>query len=98
MRDVFDFIADYLHLKRPGSVPVWAMYFLASVLEWLPHSLKVGRARLLTKARVTQFSKGYDLSGVMSPPPLGFVCETRYRVGLAAMLDEYIRVPRGVSE
>ena len=55
--------------------------------------LRRGRLRLLTKARVQQYTRGYDLSGVMELPPLGFIPATGHRAGLAAMLDDFRQQP-----
>jgi nucleoside-diphosphate-sugar epimerase len=89
MKQVFDFIADYWGVKRPRKIPCWPLTVAASVAALLPERLRVGRLRLLTKARVLQYSKGYDLSQVITPPSLGFSPETGYREGLVKMLDDY---------
>jgi nucleoside-diphosphate-sugar epimerase len=89
MRQVFYFIADYLGAKRPRHFPYLPLSLAASVADVLPDILKVGRLKLLTTARVRQYSRGYDLSGVLNPPPLGFVPPTGYEVGLPRMLDDY---------
>ena len=89
MREVFYLIANYLHVKPPRHVPYLPMAVAASVAELLPDKLKVGRLKLLTTARVQQYSRGYDLSGVLDPPPLGFVPPTSYQSGMPRMLDDY---------
>lgn len=91
MKQVFYFIADYLGAKRPKKVSRGLLSFVSSVVAMLPEKLKFGRLRLLTKSRLLQYSKGYDLSGVTDPPPLGFVAPTGYQEGLAKMLDDYKR-------
>jgi dihydroflavonol-4-reductase len=87
MREVFDYLAALLNTQPPRSAPSWLAYVLASIVERLPQRLRAGRFRLLTRARVLQYSKGYDLSGVLDPPPFGFVCPTHYKDGFRKMLD-----------
>src|SRR5262249_35924223 len=82
----FDVIADRLRARRPRSVPCWLLQVGAMVAAMLPRSLRRGRLKLLTRARVQQYSRGYDLSGVLNPPPLGFTPPTGYREGLTHML------------
>lgn len=89
MKQVFDYIADYIGGKRPRKIPYWPLYLGSLIVELLPESFKVGRLKILTKARVMQYSRGYDLSGVINPPPLGFTPDTKYKEGMAKMLDEY---------
>lgn len=91
MREVFDLIADHLGVERPSSVPSWMAEAAAAAVSLLPPRLRVGRLALLTRARVLQYSRGYDLSGVLANPPLGPVPVTDYRVGLRRMLDDYLR-------
>lgn len=91
LRQVFYFMADYLGVKPPRHMPYLPLSLAASVVAFLPEKLRVGRLKLLTKARVQQYSRGYDLSGIFNPPPLGFVPPTSYQVGLAKMLDHYQR-------
>jgi nucleoside-diphosphate-sugar epimerase len=88
MRDVFYFLAEQLAVPPPRSVPSAIAGAIASVVAHAPGFLRRGRLRLLTKARVAQYSKGYDLRGVLDPPPLGFLCETTYREGFPEMLKE----------
>ena len=89
MKQIFYFIADYLHVKRPRAIPGWPLSLAAFALSFFPEKLKFGRCKLLTKARLSQYSKGYDLSGLMTPSPLGFVASTNFREGLSKMLDDY---------
>jgi nucleoside-diphosphate-sugar epimerase len=88
MRDVFDYLAELLGQPQPHSMASWIARAAASVACVLPASLRTGRLRLLTKARVQQYSKGYDLSGVLAPVPAGFACRTGYREGFRKMLDD----------
>lgn len=92
MQEVFYFIADYLGVKRPRHVPYWPLSVAASIVGGLPPLLRLGRLKLLTKPRVLQYSKGYDLSNLINPSPLGFVPETKYKEGLSSMLDEYKKI------
>ena len=85
-------MADYLGVKRPGHVPYWPVSIAASMVGFLPRELRWGRLKFLTKARVLQYSRGYDLSRVINPPPLGFMAGTRYKEGLSKMLDEYKKI------
>jgi hypothetical protein len=59
--------------------------------------LRIGRLKLLTTARVRQYSRGYDLSGVLHPAPLGFVPPTSYEIGMPKMLDDYRRHRSGTG-
>jgi nucleoside-diphosphate-sugar epimerase len=92
MKQVFHFIADYLGVKRPRHVPYWPLSIAASIVGIIPPPLRFGRLKLLTKNRVAQYSKGYDLSTFIDPPPLGFVAGTKYTEGLSNMLDEYKKI------
>jgi nucleoside-diphosphate-sugar epimerase len=88
MREIFDYLAVLLHARPPRTAPSWIAYALASAVEVIPERLRRGRLRLLTKHRVLQYSKGYDLSGVLDPPPFGFVCQTGYRAGFREMIKD----------
>jgi nucleoside-diphosphate-sugar epimerase len=88
--DVFTFISDYLGAPRPRYVPRWPLAVGAAICDLLPKSLKIGPLAMLTRARLRQYSMGYDLSGVLDHPLLGQVRMTSYRVGLSRMLDEYL--------
>jgi nucleoside-diphosphate-sugar epimerase len=90
MAGVFNFIAEYLGAPRPRSAPGWPLAIGASINELLPRIMKVGPLAMLTKARVRQYSRGYDLSGVLDHPALDHVRMTNFRVGLSRMLDEYM--------
>ncbi len=89
MRQVFDFIADYLGAQRPSTIPYWPVSLAASLAALVPEKWRRGRLRLLTKARVQQYSRGYDLTGVLDTLPPGFHPRTGYREGLARMLEDY---------
>lgn len=88
--DVFNFLADRLGVPRPGRVPYPVALLACSLVGLLPAAWRPGRLRLLTRARVRQYSRGYDLSGVLEPPPLGFRAPTGYREGLAEMVEDYL--------
>jgi nucleoside-diphosphate-sugar epimerase len=88
MRDVFYHLADFMGVPRPRSMPASLAWILASVAEMMPERFRKGRLKLLTKSRVLQYSKGYDISGVLQPPPLGFVCGTDYKAGFAEMFRD----------
>jgi nucleoside-diphosphate-sugar epimerase len=89
MSDVFNFIADYLGVSRPRSIPSLPLRGVAQLLQGVPLGMRPGRLKLLTPARVTQYSRGYDLSQVLFHPLLNKVQMTDYRVGLARMLDDF---------
>jgi len=99
MKQVFYFIADHLGIPRPKSVPYGLLSLATRIVSALPESLRLGRLKLLTPTRLLQYSKGYDLSGVMNPLPHGFVSSMGYQEGLALMLEDYKRSlrPSGVS-
>lgn len=88
MREVFDYLAELLGAPHPRTMPSKLAAMIAAIVGVLPHSLRKGRLRLLTKARVLQYSKGYDLSGVSTSPPLGFVFNTDFRSGFREMLGK----------
>jgi UDP-glucose 4-epimerase len=90
LRDVFDFVADRLGVKRPSSLPATPLRLAAALVNLLPRRLRRGRLKLLTPARVRQYSRGYDLSGLLRSP-VGVPTPTGYRDGLARMLDDYLR-------
>jgi UDP-glucose 4-epimerase len=97
LRSVFDFVADSLDESRPGSVPLWATRLAANVVGVLPRPWRRGRLEMLTHARVVQFSRGYDLSGVLDRKLMERVGATDYREGLRHMLSDYVAlrtVPR----
>ena len=87
---VFRFIADYMDAPSPRCVPSWPLAIGATVCERIPASLRIGPLAMLTRARLRQYSMGYDLSGVLDHPLLSRVPMTSYRVGLSRMLDEYL--------
>ena len=90
LRDVFDFIADYLHVGRAKTVPLWIAQLGASVVGVVPRRWRWGRLEMLTPARVLQFSRGYDLSAVVDRSLMDRVDLTDYRDGLAQMLADYL--------
>lgn len=92
MREVYNLLADSMHVPRPASVSSRLLYPLAAVAERLPRFCRPGRLALLTTARVTQYSRGYDMSGVLEPAPLGFIPPTGFRDGLTLMLTDYLRL------
>lgn len=87
---IFDFIADYLQVKRPRRLSYGLVRMATEIVRLLPKRMLVGRLKLLTRARVRQYSQGYDMSGV-DLSPLGFKPSTPYDVGMAKMLDDYFR-------
>jgi nucleoside-diphosphate-sugar epimerase len=93
--DVFTFIADYLGAPRPRSLPRWPLTIGAAICDVLPKSLRVGPLAMLTKARLRQYSMGYDLSRLLDHPLLSKIQMTNYRVGLSRMLDEYLAQQAG---
>lgn len=97
IRDVFDFIASYLGVSRPSSVPSLPLRVVADLLRPLPLGLRLGRLKLLTPARVMQYSRGYDLSEVLTQPLLTQMQMTDYSEGLPLMLDDFIRGRAGVG-
>jgi 2-alkyl-3-oxoalkanoate reductase len=88
--DVFKFVADYLDAPRPRYVPRWPLAIGVAICDLLPKSLRIGPLAMLTRARLRQYSMGYDLSGVLDHPLLTQIPMTSYRVGLSRMLDEYL--------
>jgi 2-alkyl-3-oxoalkanoate reductase len=88
--DVFSFIAEYLGVPRPHSVPRWPLAIGATFCNLLPRPLRIGPLAMLTPARFRQYSRGYDLTGVFDHPLLSQIRMTSYRVGLSRMLDEYV--------
>lgn len=91
MRELFTEIAARLQVPSPRSLPRWPLAAAASVNTWIPPALRVGRLKLLTPARVRQYSNGYDLSGLWDDPILHRISLTPWRVGLSHMLDDYER-------
>jgi nucleoside-diphosphate-sugar epimerase len=90
LRMVFDCVADYLELPRPGSVPLSIVRLAAKVAGVVPRACRRGRLEMLTDARVLQFSRGYDLSGVLNRQLMERVGVTEYREGLHRMLADYV--------
>jgi nucleoside-diphosphate-sugar epimerase len=94
LREVFSFAADQLGVDPPKSVPLWAARLAAAGVSVLPSQLRRGRLGLLTRARVLQFSRGYDLSSVLDRPTLEAVGLTDFRDGLERMLADYVAAER----
>jgi nucleoside-diphosphate-sugar epimerase len=90
LADVFNFLADHLGVARPGRVSFGLLRLATEVVRWLPPPLRLGRLKLLTRARLAQYSRGYDLSGTHSSLFLDNVPLTGYRDGLQAMLADYL--------
>ena len=89
LRSVFDFIADHLGIARPGRLPLWLARLAASVVDTLPLGWRPGRLKMLTRARVLQFSSGYDLTPILSGQSFGQTRLTPYQEGLPIMLADY---------
>jgi nucleoside-diphosphate-sugar epimerase len=97
LRDVFRLAADQLGVRPPKSVPLWAAQLAAAGVSVLPSRLRRGRLELLTRARVLQFSRGYDLSSVLDEPTLEAIGLTDYRDGLTQMLADYVATERAAT-
>jgi nucleoside-diphosphate-sugar epimerase len=89
MRDVFDYIADEMGVARPRSVPALPLLVAANCIRWWPAHRRPGRLKLLTPARVLQYSRGYDLSQVLDLPRLSSIEMTDYHAGIQAMLHDF---------
>jgi nucleoside-diphosphate-sugar epimerase len=87
---VFDFLADLLGVKRPARAPYLLVRLACEMVSLLPGRLRQGRLALLTRARVAQYSQGYDLSGTISPEFLDSVPLTSWKVGLTRMVEDYL--------
>ena len=94
LRLVFDFIADQLQIGRAGSAPLWVAQLGASAVTFVPRRFRVGRLEMLTRERVQQFSRGYDLTGVLQPRDLDGLRMTDYKEGLRQMLSDYVAIER----
>ena len=97
LRNVFDFIADYLDVPRPRSAPLWVAQLGASAVTFVPRRFRVGRLEMLTRARVQQFSRGYDLTRVLQSRELEGLRMTDYKDGLRSMLSDYVASERASS-
>jgi nucleoside-diphosphate-sugar epimerase len=91
IKDVFEFVADYLGADHPRKVPYSLVRLGAMMASRIPESLRVGPLKLLTPARVMQYSRGYDLSRVLDHPMLDEISMTSYSLGLCRMLDDYMK-------
>lgn len=96
LASVFDFIADQLNRPRPKRVPYLLVKVAADLCSLLPQSFLFGRLKLLTKARVQQYSKGYDMTGV-NCAPLGCGPKTSYKIGIPRMIDDYFNPQKAKS-
>jgi nucleoside-diphosphate-sugar epimerase len=94
---VFGELAARLRVPAPKSAPVWAVYAAWAGFGWVPAGLRPGRLKLLTRARIRQFSRGYDMSGLPPDPLLGRLGPTAAAAGLAHMIDDYLSAVRGVA-
>jgi nucleoside-diphosphate-sugar epimerase len=94
LRGTFEFAADYLGVPPPGSVPLWAARLGATLMSAVPQRYRRGRLDLLTRARVSQFSRGYDLSGVLDTRMLEEIELTDSEHGLEQMLADYVATER----
>jgi nucleoside-diphosphate-sugar epimerase len=90
IKDIFEFIADYLEVRDPREVPYSLLRLGAMTASCVPPRLRVGPLKLLTPDRVKQYSHGYDLSRVLDHPLLDEISMTSYRIGLSRMLDDYL--------
>jgi dihydroflavonol-4-reductase len=90
IKDVLEFIADYLGVQLPRKAPYSLLRLGAMMASRIPEALRFGPLRLLTPSRVTQYSRGYDLSRVLDHPLLDQISMTSYRLGLCRMLDDYL--------
>jgi nucleoside-diphosphate-sugar epimerase len=89
MKDVFNFLADRLGAVRPRRVPLWGIHAAACAVALLPEPLRLGRLKLLTRAKVECYSRGYRFSSVLDPLLLRLPL-TSYREGFARMLEDYL--------
>jgi nucleoside-diphosphate-sugar epimerase len=94
---VFGELAQRLRVPAPKSVPVWALYAAWAGVGWVPPALRPGRLKLLTRARIRQFSHGYDMTGLPPDPLLMQLNPTPAAVGLARMVEDYLRSAQGVA-
>ena len=90
LKDVFEFIANYLEAPSPRKVPYPLMRLGATIASSIPEQLRFGPLKLLTPARVTQYSRGYDLTKVLDHPLLEKLTMISHRVGLSRMLEDYM--------
>jgi nucleoside-diphosphate-sugar epimerase len=98
LRAIFDFIAEVLRLRPPGSVPLWLARAAAVMASTVPKRFRSGRLEMLTHARVQQFSRGYDLSAVLDQKTLAALDMTDYRQGLLQMLADYVALERNMTK
>jgi nucleoside-diphosphate-sugar epimerase len=90
MEDVFNFLADRLGAARPRRVPLWGIHVAACAAALLPEPLRLGRLKLLTRAKVRYYSSGYRFSAAVLDPLLLRLPLTGYREGFARMLEDYL--------
>jgi nucleoside-diphosphate-sugar epimerase len=94
---VFRELADLLHVPAPKSAPVWALYAAWAGIGWVPTALRPGRLKLLTRARIRQFSRGYDMTGLPPDPLLVRINPTPAATGLANMVADYLRTAQRLA-
>ena len=87
--DLFSRLHKIMGSSPPGKVPVFIALPIAAIVDLLPRALKFGPLSLLSKRRVIEYSKGYDLSGVIGENSLGYKANTSLDVGLSEMVDEF---------
>ncbi len=85
-RELFSLLATELKVKAPGTVPISLAFFVAGIADLLPPPLKWGPLKLLSKRRVKEYSKGYDLSLVNTPQGNWF---TPPRIGINQMVKSW---------
>lgn len=90
LASVFGELAHHLRVPAPKSVPTWALYAAWAGTSWLPSFLRSGRLKLLTRARLRQYSNGYDMTGLPPDPLLTRIRTTPSREGLARMAADYL--------
>ena len=89
MKSVFDLLADCLGVSRPRSMPLALAIGAAYVADLLPPVLRRGRLAILTKMRVRQYSRGFDIAGLL--PVLAKVSHAPWRGGLSTMAEAWVR-------
>jgi UDP-glucose 4-epimerase len=97
LASVFGELARLFNVPPPRSAPVWALYAAWAGSGFLPPALCRGRLKLLTRARIRQFSRGYDMTGLPPDPLLVRIGPTPAATGLARMVADYLRSAEGVA-
>jgi nucleoside-diphosphate-sugar epimerase len=80
-------IADYLHLPRPGKVPLAVARPLTNVVEGLAKLLKKQQAPMLTKARLKFMTLNLDFSIAKAKRLLGYQPTVDFQTGMREALD-----------